>query len=144
MNGDMKITRIRAQHQAELKLLGDVTLLAQEHNPKLRRTAENRVAFKDMSNSMTVFGKYARVNGFDPTRTFQYVANIDAEIWTLILDMFAKYDPETGEFMDDGLLYRYSAEHGCVRLDKDFFFAILSYFESMGIPCDMRGKVKLN
>jgi hypothetical protein len=152
MSGDLKITRIRAQHQSELSLLGDTVKLAQSAVPKLRRTAENRVAFRNMADSMSALGAYVRANGFDPTRKFQHVANYDTEIWTLVLEMFAKYetvkDPVTGiereELRDDGLLYKWDHEKGCLRLNKDFFFALLSYFESEGISCDMRGKIKLN
>lgn len=143
MSGDIKINRIKGRHQTEFALLGDVTKLAQEHNPKLKRTAENRVKFRDMADTMSKLGAYCRANGFDPTRTFQHVANYDTEIWTLVLDMFAKYDPETGELMDDGLLYKYDPAYGTVRLNRDFFYALLSYFEAQGIPCDMRGKIKL-
>ena len=144
MSGDLKITRIKARHQTELGLLGDVTKLALEHIPKLKQTAENRVEFRNMEESMSTLGKHVRKGGFDPTRTFQHVANFDVAIWTLILDMFAKYNPETGEQMDDGLLYKYDETAGCLKINKPFFFALLDYFEGQGIPCDMRGKIKLN
>jgi ABC-type antimicrobial peptide transport system permease subunit len=61
------------------------------------------------------------------------------QLWALILDMFAKYDMETHELMDDGLLYKYDPDYGCVRLNKPFFFAIVSYFESLDIPV-LRGR----
>lgn len=144
MSGEFKINRIKSRHKAELQLLGDVTQLAQEFNPKLRETAASRVAARNMSDSFSALGKYVRANGFDPTRTFQHVANYDTEIWTLVLDMFAKYDEETGELMDDGLLYKYDQAAGCVRLNRDFFYALLSYFQNMGIPVDMRGKIILS
>jgi hypothetical protein len=143
MSGEIKINRIKGRHQAELSLLGDVTKLAQEYNPKLRETAENRVIARNMEDTLSALGKFTRANGFDPTRTFQHVANFDTEIWTLILDMFARYDEETGEQMDDGLLYKFDQEAGCLKLNKDFFFALLSFFESQGIPCDVRGQIKL-
>lgn len=143
MSADFKINRIKSRHQAELSLLGDTVKLAQEALPKLRQTAENRVAFRNMEESMSALGKYCRATGFDPTRTFQHVANFDTAVWTLILDMFAKYDPETGELMDDGLLYKHDEAAGCVKINKDFFYALVSYFEAQGIPCDMRGKIKL-
>ena len=143
MSGEFKVNRIKGRHQAELGLLGDTVKLAQAAIPKLKQTAENRVAFRNMADSMSALGKFTRVNGFDPTRTFQHVANFDTEVWTLILDMFARYDETTGELMDDGLLYKFDQEAGCLKLNKDFFYALVSYFESMGIPCDMRGKIKL-
>ncbi len=143
MSGEIKINRIKGRHQAELGLLGEVVQTAQAAVPKLRQTAENRAEARNMADSLSALGVYTRANGFNPTRTFQHVANFDTEIWTLILDMFAKYDPESGELMDDGLLYKYDEAAGCLRLNKDFFFALVSYFESMGVPCDMRGKIKL-
>lgn len=143
-SGDLRITRIKASHQKEFALLGDVTRMAQEYNPKLRATAENRVAARNMTEVFSKLGAYCRANGFDPTRSFQHVANFDTEIWTLVLDMFAKHDPVTGELMDDGLLYRWNAERGCLQIDKPFFYAICDYFERQGIPVDMRGKIKLN
>jgi hypothetical protein len=97
-----------------------------------------------MEDSMSALGAYCRKNGFDPTRRFQHVANYDNAVWVLILDMFAKYDQETGELMDDGLLYKTDSTTNTVKLNKDFFYAILSYFQSLGIPCDMRGKITLN
>ena len=144
MSGEIKINRIKSRHQAELGLLGDTVQMAQAAIPKLRETAENRVEARNMADAMSTLGAFTRTNGFDPTRTFQHVANFDTEVWTLILDMFAKYDEETGELMDDGLLYKFDQEAGCIKLNKNFFFALVSYFESLGIPCDMRGKIKLN
>lgn len=143
MSGEIKVNRIKSRHKAELGLLGDVVGQAQKVIPKLQMTAANRVAFRNMEDSMSALGKYVRANGFDPTRTFQHVANFDTEVWTLILDMFAKYDPDTGEQIDDGLLYKYDEAKGCLRLNKDFFYALVDYFEAQGIPCDMRGKIKL-
>jgi hypothetical protein len=144
MSGDFKITRIKSRHATELSLLGDATKLAQEHVPLLKATSETRREMRDMRDSLSQLGKYTKTNGFDPTRKFQHVANFDTAIWTLILDMFARYDPETGELMDDGLLYKWDPDHQALRLNKDFFFAIVSYFESQGITCDMRGKIILN
>lgn len=151
MSGEIRINRIKGRHQAEMGLLGEVVKQAQVAIPKLRSTAENRVQFRNMEESLSALGKYCRAGGFDPTRTFQHVANYDEATWALVLEMFAKYeevkDPETGEpaweLRDDGLLYKWDHEAGCLKLNKDFFFALLSYFESQGIPCDMRGKIKL-
>jgi len=144
MSGDLKINRIKSAHRGELALLGEVAKTAQEAIPKMRRAAENRVAFRNMEDLMSALGVYCRKKGFDPTRTFQHVANYDTEIWQLVLNMFAKYDEETGEFMDDGLLYKMDPEAGCIRLNRDFFYAILSYLEALGFPVDMRGKIQLH
>lgn len=143
-SGDIKINRIKSRHKLELNLLGDVVKTAQEVIPKLAETSKNRAERRNIVDTLSALGAHCRANGFDPTRTFQYVANFDTETWTLILDMFAKYDPTTGEQMDDGLLYKYDEQAGCLKLNRDFFYALLSYFESCGITCDMRGKVKLN
>ncbi len=143
MSGGLKVTRIKARHEAELTLLTDVVKLAQEHVPKLRETKANRAEWRDMESALSTLGKHVRSGGFDPTRTFQHVANFDTEIWTLVLDMFAKHDPVTGEQMDDGLLFKYDETAGCLKLHKPFFFAIVDMFESMGIECDMRGKINI-
>lgn len=144
MSGEIKVNRIKSRHATELGLLGDVTKMAQEHIPKLRMTAENRVAFRNMADTMSTLGAHVRANGFDPTRTFQHVANIDTEVWTLILHLFAKTDEVTGELMDDGLLYKYDPQAGVVKLNRDFFYALVSYLEAQGIPCDMRGKINIH
>ena len=144
MNGDIRINRIKSANRGKLGLLGDVTKLAIEADPILKNTAANRDEFRRMEDSMSALGAYCRKNGFDPTRTFQHVANFDNAIWTLILDMFARTDAETGEMMDDGLLYKTDPVDGVIKLNKAFFYALVSYFEALGIPCDMRGKITLS
>jgi len=141
---EVKVNRIKSANRGTLGMLGETVQMAQASVPKLAETARNRVEFRNMADSMSALGAHCRVNGFDPSRTFQHVANFDTEVWTLILDMFAKYDEESGELMDDGLLYKYDPAYGCLKLNKDFFYAIVSYMEGMGIPCDMRGKIKLS
>lgn len=143
MSGEIKINRIKSANAGQLKLLGEVTRTAQEVVPKLRSAAENRVAFQNMEESMSALGAYCRKKGFDPTRTFQHVANYDNEVWLLVLKMFAKTDDD-GQLIDDGLLYKTNPETGSVQLQRDFFYAILSYLSSCGVPCDMRGKIQLH
>lgn len=143
MSGGLKINRIKSRHKEELGLLGDVVKQAQVSIPKLAMTAENRIEFRNMADSMSALGAHVRANGFDPTRTFQHVANFDTEIWTLILDMFARYD-EDGNQIDDGLLYKWDESIGALKINKPFFYALLDYFEAQGIPCDMRGKIILS
>jgi len=140
MSGDLKVNRIKSANAGSLALLGDAVKLAQEAIPKLATTAQNRQERKEILDTVSTLGEYCHVNGFDPTRTFQHVANFDTEVWTLVLAMFAKEDDD-GNLMDDGLLYKWNNERGCLVLNKDFFFAILSYFESLGVNCDMRGKI---
>jgi len=144
MEGDLKITRIKSRHKAELEHLGAVVEAAQDRVPLLKATSENRQNTRNMTDVLSTLGKFTKTNGWDPTRTFQHVANFDTAIWTLVLDMFARYDEATGELMDDGLLYKTDPNDGNVKLNKDFFFALVSYFESQGITCDMRGKIILN
>jgi hypothetical protein len=142
-SGDIKINRIKSANRGKLGLLGDVTKLAIEVDPILKKTASNRDEFRRMEDAMSALGAYCRKSGFDPTRTFQHVANFDNAIWTLVLEMFAKYNND-GELMDDGLLYKTDPKDNTVKLNKDFFYALVSYFEGLGIPCDMRGKITLN
>lgn len=145
MSGEVKMNRIKAQNKGVMGLLGEVVNPEVLHPrvSKLKTTAQNRVEFRNLMDTMSTLGAHCRANGFDPTRTFQHVANIDNEIWVLILDMFAKYDPVTGELMDDGLLYRFDESTKALKLNKDFFYALISHLEASGYPCDMRGKIKL-
>jgi hypothetical protein len=140
---ELKINRIKSANRGSLSLLGDSVSMALATVPKLQQTAKNRVEFRRMEDSMSKLGAYCRVNGFDPSRSFQHVANIDSEVWALIVSMFAKEDDD-GNLLDDGLLYKYDESKGCVSLNKDFFFALIDYLESCGIPVDMRGRIKLN
>ena len=142
-SGDFKIARIKSRHKAELGLLGDATKLAQERVPILKATAETRREVQSMTDALSTLAKYTKTGGFDPTRTFQHVANFDVPIWTLILDMFARYD-EDGNQMDDGLLYKTDPVDGVLKINKDFFYALVDYFREQGIDCDMRGRIILN
>jgi hypothetical protein len=143
---DFRVTRVKGTgnaSQGSLALLGETVRLAQEHVPKLRASAQNRIEFRNMEDSMSQLGAYCRANGFDPTRSFQHVANLDTEIWALILKMFAKEDDD-GNMMDDGLLYKTDPRTNALALNKEFFYALIGYLESCGVPCDMRGKIKVN
>jgi hypothetical protein len=142
-SGDFKIARIKSRHKAELSLLSDATKLAQERVPILKATAETRREVQSMTDALSTLAKYTKTGGFDPTRTFQHVANFDTPIWTLILDMFARYDDE-GNQMDDGLLYKTDPVDGVLKINKDFFYALVDYFREQGIDCDMRGRIILN
>jgi hypothetical protein len=142
---EIKINRIKSANRGALGLLGEAL------NPdvlgprvaKIQEAQEAIVEHRAIMETMSTLGKHVRTHGFDPTRTFQHVAKIDNAIWQVILGMFARYDETTGEFMDDGLLYKYDPQYGCVRLNKPFFFAILSFMESCGHQCDLRNKIKL-
>jgi len=141
---DLKVSRIKSQNAGALGLLGaTVAPESLGRIAKLAETRQNVVELRAVRQTMTTLGLYCRADSFDPTRTFQHIANIDNEIWQVILGMFARYDEETGEFMDDGLLYKFDSHAGCVKLNKDFFFALIEFLEASGYPCDMRGKIRL-
>lgn len=140
----IKVNRIKSQNAGALGLLGAAVAPGSLGRvAKLSETRKNVVELRAMKQTASTLGLYCRADGFDPTRSFQHVANIDNEIWLVILGMFAKYDEETGAFEDDGLLYKYDSHAGCVKLHRDFFYALLDYLEASGYPCDMRGKIKL-
>lgn len=142
---ELRVNRIKSQNAGALGLLGSAVApesLARVAGGKLAETRKNVVERRALSQTLSTLGKYCREDGFDPTRTFQHVANIDNEIWQVILGMFGRIDMESGELMDDGLLYK-TDERGNIKLNKDFFFAIVEFLEASGYPCDMRGKVKL-
>ncbi len=143
MSGELRMNRIKAQNKGELGLLGEVVNPEVLHSrvSKLKMTAENRVEYRNLMKTFSTLGAATNVNGFDPTRTFQHVANIDTEIWTLVIDMFAKFDDD-GVLMDDGLLYKTDPKDGTVKLNKEFFYALIQFLESSGYPCDMRTKIK--
>lgn len=142
---EIKVNRIKSANRGTLALLGEA-LNPDRLGPrvaKIQSSQEGIVEHRAIMETMTQLGKHVRTHGFDPTRTFQHVAKIDNAIWQVILGMFARYDAETGDFMDDGLLYRYDPKYGCVRMNKDFFFALLSFMEGCGHQCDLRNKIKL-
>lgn len=147
MSGELKVNRIKAENAGALGLLGAVVApetLARAAGGKLAETRKNVVERRALSQTLSTLGKFCRTDGFDPTRQFQHIANIDNEIWQVILGMFAKHDFETGEFEDDGLLYKYDPDSGNIRLNKPFFYALIEFLEASGYPCDMRGKIKLS
>lgn len=144
MSGEIKINRIKRNNKAGMNLLADILSPEVLHAriPRLADVAEARVEYRNMMNTLQTFGKHTRASGFTPNGQFQYVAQIDQAVWSAILEVFGKYDPESGELMDDGLLY-VSDERGNVKLNKDFFYALLGVLQAAGYQCDMRGKVKL-
>lgn len=144
MDGHVKMQRIKSKNKVRLQMFADILNPDVLHTavPRLASAAEGRAEYKQLLDQMSVFGKHCRANGFDPTRTFQHVAQIDVSVWSAILEAFAKYDEATGELQDDGLLYKADTD-GKVKLNKEFFFSLISYLEAAGYPCDMRGKIKL-
>jgi hypothetical protein len=63
--------------------LSDVVTTAQVRVPILKATAEVRREKVNMEDALAKLGKYTKTGGFDPTRTFQHVANFDTSVWTL-------------------------------------------------------------
>lgn len=130
---EVKINRIKRENVHLFNLLDnaltDGTLLIRSRDMREKMVAvKERQEMLQTAQALTqAMGK----GGFDPTKHFQLVANnVDPAVWRSILDVFARIDPETGEPMDDGLLYTTQADDGTgemkVRLNKDFFYALLS------------------
>jgi len=140
----IKINRIKAKNKHHMQVLGDVVnpQVLHERVPRLAEVAEARVQHRNLRNEIQQWGKFTRSSGFTPDRSLQYVAQIDQSIWSAILEVFARYHPETGELMDDGLLYT-ADTRGNIVINRDFFYALIDHLEKSGYPCDMRGKTKL-
>jgi hypothetical protein len=102
----------------------------------LGEVAEARQDHKNRMATIRELGKLKDAN-------MHYVAQIDVAIWGAILDIFARHDPETNELIDDGLLYKYDPDRGCLVMNKPFFYALIDVLEAAGYPCDMRGTNKL-
>jgi len=118
--GEVKINRIKAANKNQFNFLEEVFDPSTLHSrvPRLESVQEARVAKKNLLTEMRELGKYKEAQ-------LRYVANIDVSIWSAVLAIFAKHDEETGELMDDGLLYKFDPEKGCLVLNRDFFFALL-------------------
>lgn len=144
MDGHVKMQRIKTANRTRMQMFADILKPEVLHKavPRLAQVDEARQEYKNMAETMSTFGAYCRANGFDPTRTFQYVANIDQSVWSAILEAFGKFDEETGELVEDGLLYK-TDENGTIKLNRDFFYALLSFLEASGYRVDMRSKIKL-
>ena len=140
--GDEKMNRLRGQNAHDLKELGAIIRPEVLHRavPRLEDAAANRAEHKNLLNTLHTMGNWSKTGGFDPTRTYQYVANIDQSVWAAILEAFAKYD-EKGNLMHDGLLYTANPRGGAPIINRDFFYMILKFLEDNGYNCDMRGKI---
>jgi len=123
-----------------MDLLGEVLSPEVLHArvPRLAETAEARQQHRNRLETISKLGAFGRT-GFTNDRNMQYVATIDQAVWSAVLDVFARIDPDSGEPMDDGLLYKTDAR-GNVVINKDFFYALLS---GPLKDYDMRGKVTL-
>jgi hypothetical protein len=136
--------RIQRQNQVRLQMFADILKPEVLHTavPRLATAAEGARELRSMNDELSALGAYCRVNGFDPTRKFQHVAHIEQSIWSAILEAFGKFDEETGVLQDDGLLYRTDID-GTIKLNKPFFYALITYLDANGYECDMRNKIKL-
>lgn len=126
---EIKINRVKRQNAHLFSVLesalgsDDLELRSKDMREKMKGVRERQ----EMIHSMEKLTKYVKASGFDPTRQFQLVANnVDPAVWRAILDTFARYDPESGEQIDDGLLYKTDPRTGQLALQKDFFYALLS------------------
>lgn len=145
MSGHVKMQRITRQNRVHLQALREALNPEVLHAavPRLATAAEGMVEYKAMMSEVSQLGKYCRADGFDPTRTFQHVAKIEVSVWSAILEAFGQFDRETGELGHDGLLYRTDID-GTIRLNRDFFYALIGWLEASGYVCDMRSKIKIH
>lgn len=145
MSGHVKMQRITRQNRVHLQALREALNPEVLHAavPRLATAAEGMVEYKAMMSEVSQLGKYCRADGFDPTRTFQHVAKIEVSVWSAILEAFGQFDQETGELGHDGLLYRTDID-GTIKLNRDFFYALIGWLEASGYVCDMRSKIKLH
>ncbi len=137
-SGEVKINLIKSRNKAYFDVLKSVVEPESLHTaaPRLQAVQEARQEHKNIMDTMRELGKVDAEN-------MHYVANIDTSVWGAILDIFARHDPETGELMDDGLLYKMDPDKGCLVLNRDFFYALIGILEEAGYTCDMRGKNKV-
>ena len=133
MSGDVKINRYKWDNAHLFNLLehaltdGTLLLRSRDMRAKMNVVKERQ----EMLATANEFARAVNKGGFDPTKQFHLVANnVDPAVWRAILDVFARIDPETGDPMDDGLLYTTQADDGTgelkVKLNRDFFYALLS------------------
>lgn len=137
-NGDIKINMIKSQNKTYFDVLKSVVEPKSLYGaaPRLQGVAEARQEHKNIMETMRQLGQV-------DTDFMHYVAQIDVSVWSIILEIFARQDPKTKEFMDDGLLYVTDPDKGCVVLNKVFFYALISILEDANYVCDMRGKAKV-
>jgi hypothetical protein len=144
MNGDIKIQRIQRKNREGMELLGSVLKPEVLHTavPRLASVAEARVEYRNkMKTIQTLAPDRPGSQGYDPSRKFLYVAQIDQSVWAAILSVFGKTD-DKGQPIEDGLLYKENSR-GAIELNKDFFFALIDFLQAQGYNCDMRMKKRL-
>jgi hypothetical protein len=148
MSGEIKINKIKRENATHMQLLGEVLEpeILHARVPRLATVAEARVEYKNKMNTIQALGAQTGATGFDPSRRFQWVAQVDQAIWSAVLSVFARYEIENvddpnspSRLVDDGLLY-VTDHRGNVVINRSFFYALLA---GPLKGYDMRGKVKL-
>ena len=121
MKSELKTKVILATNKTHMKVLEDITdpTVLHARVPRLGEVAEARAQHKARMDTIRELGQYKNAN-------LAFVAQIDQSIWSVVLSIFARHDPDTGQPLDDGLLYKYDPRSGTDVLNKDFFFALLS------------------
>ena len=143
-SGDIKLARIKREHRQGMELLGSVLRPEVLHTavPRLATVAQARREHREKMLTIQALapGKPGE-QGFDPTRKFWHIAQIDQAVWAAILAVFGKTD-DKGQPLEDGLLYKMD-DRGAIRLNKDFFFALVDFLQASGYEVDMRRKARL-
>jgi hypothetical protein len=148
MSGEIRMEKIKRENAVHMQLLGEVLApeVLHSHVPRLATVAEARVEYQNKMNTLQALGATTRATGFDPTKKFQWVAQVDQAVWSAVLDVFARYEVENADdpsspsrLIDDGLLY-VTDPRGNVIVNRPFFYALLS---GPLAAYDMRGKVKI-
>lgn len=132
---EIKMQRVRRENRADLNLLGSILApeVIAERVPRLMEVQEARVAQRNIERQMAAFRDFA------PGTQFQHVAQIDQSVWSAILEVFGKIDPDTGEPMHDGKLY-ITDDRGNLVINRTFFYTLITYLQAHGYECDMRTK----
>ena len=138
MSGEIVMKRMKRESAAELKILGSIVQPEVLHRavPRLADVQEARVERKNINRQMQLFSQFSKGG------SLQHVAQIDQSVWSAILQIFAKTDPETGAFEDDGLLYKEDFR-GNVVINRPFFYMLIEYLTSCGYKVDMRTTTRL-
>jgi len=141
---EIKISRIKAKDKVKFNLIKNIVSSKELYarTPRLEEVQEARTQHKNLINEIRQWGSVEKVHGSISEKNLAYVAQIDSSIWAAILEVFAKHDPETGELIDDGLLYK-ADERGNIVLNRDFFYALLDELNDAGYAADMRGRRKI-
>lgn len=117
---ELKTKVILANNKTHMKVLEEIVdpTVLHARVPRLGEIAEARALHKARMDTIRELGQWKAKN-------LRYAAQIDQSIWSVVCSIFARHDPETGQLIDDGLLYKYDPRTGMEVLNRDFFFALL-------------------